>query len=264
VDTFPGDGDALDENTHTSLGAAIMEGNALTGSHTINFSSTVFESGLHQISLLGSKLLLTANFTINGPTGATVTLVPVYGVGQEYRILEVDTNSTSTIKRLNLADAILPNGHGGGILNKGVLALEYVTITDCLANAGGGIANLGELWLMNSILANNRATSEGGAISTAPTNASKTHMEFSTLDGNRAGGGIVAGKGGAISVLLGAILTVNGGAIVGNESTGIGGGIYSSGGVLDLRDCALSQNSAEYGGGLYTAGGTADLILQRS
>jgi hypothetical protein len=173
----------------------------------------------------------------------------------------VDNASTSTIKNLTFSGGYLPEGSGGGILNNGELTLDACTISFCQADFGGGIANHGVLWLLNSSIYENYANSGGGGISTAANQACHTYLEYSTVTGN-SNGGAVMGKGGGISLLANALLSITGGGLSGNESLngGIGGAIYSSGGILTINGCTLSGNLADAnGGGIYFAGGTAVL-----
>lgn len=70
----------------TTLRAAIEEGNALGGTHTINFSGTIFASGSYTISVLDQQLELDANFTINGPTSASVSLERPFLESNNFRV----------------------------------------------------------------------------------------------------------------------------------------------------------------------------------
>ncbi len=256
------DGVAKDANNQTTLRAAIEQGNDLGGTHTINFSATVFSAGTVpiQIPVLNSKLELTASFTINGPTNVPVELRPIYmGIPgqapQTFPIMEIGNQSASTIKYLTLTGARWANGAGGGILNTNVLTLENCQITDCQALGGGGIMTQKTLTLTNCTLSGNKATNgtDGGAILTAVNIACVTTIEGTTITNNE------ASKGGGIAVLAGAQVIINGGQLTYNLGTGQGGGIYSSGGTLRMTGTNLEANTAGDGGGLYNSGGTSTL-----
>jgi hypothetical protein len=257
-DAIPGDGVADTGQARmrtTTLRAAIEEGNALGGSHTITFAVT------GDIRIVNDQLELRANFTIDGPTAASVVLWPLYSLESEYRIMEVKNSSTSTIADLVFNGGYDPANDGGGILNNGVLELNHCTVQYCQANHGGGIANLKQLWLNNTTIGSNWALNEGGGISTAANANSQTHvLSGSTITGNSAGNQNVGGKGGGLSIETNAQVEIDDSAIAGNSSTDIGGGIYSSGGILTMQNGAtLSGNSAVNGGGVYVATGTANL-----
>ena len=75
-------------------------------------------------------------------------------------------------------------------------------------------------------------------------------------------GNKAAGYGGGIYNASGAVLTMTGGSVNGNETTtrsgqSHGGGIYAAGGTVSLSDCAVTNNHAQNaGGGIYVMDGT--------
>lgn len=246
--------------------AAIEQGNKDEGDFIIHFSSGVFGTGLTEIPILHASLPpLVANFTITGPTGATVSLVPIYSMGgpplfamEEYRIMEIDAASTTTIENLTFADARLVTGAGGAILNKGTLTIDNCTFDNNYAQGGGGaIANDLVLTITNSWLTNNKATigSDGGAIRCGANGNCVTTVEGTVIQDN------LANKGGGIAVLAAAQLYVTGSQISYNSATGgEGGGLYSSGATVEITgDTTFEGNSADYGGGVYNSGGTTTL-----
>jgi hypothetical protein len=150
----------------------------------------VFASGLQTISLGGSELEINKNLTIQGP-GAS--LLAVSG-DLESRVFRVDAGVSVTIKGLTIeggggasADTItlwtggnFPDyydGHGGGILNLGTLALGGCTVTGNMTRLslggassrfeGGGIFNGGALTLSGCTVTGNTApdyTSSGTVV----------------------------------------------------------------------------------------------------
>jgi hypothetical protein len=258
---------ALDASGNTTLRAALEQGNNDGGDYIINFSSTVFPAGTVPIIIVvgGGKLVATANFTINGPTNVPVELSPVYlnilGQGlQRFKLMQVFDSSTSTINNISFVGGLDPADSGGGIKNEGILTLNGCTVKSCQAGIGGGIFNNKELWLNNCSVTQNEALSDGGGIATAALSTCSTHLYITTVTSNTAGG-TAQGKGGGIELLANAVLTVEDGSVSDNTAynTGIGGGIYSSGGTVTLTNCPLSGNTAGNGGGLYCATGTATL-----
>ena len=99
---------------------------------------------------------------------------------------------------------------GGGIHNRGTLALTGGTISGNTAQCGGGIVN------SNSGI----FTMSGGTIS------------GNTADGSYGGGGVFNCN----------IFTMSGGTISGNTTTSSGGGIYNRGGELTLTGGTVSGN----------------------
>jgi predicted outer membrane repeat protein len=256
-DADPDDNAALDVNGKTTLRAAIEEGNRRTGDHTINFSGTVFSApNTYQILILATQLPeLTANFAITGPTGATISIEPLYqavdGVAEDYRIMSVDTSSTSTIKNLKFADALTKIQSGGAIYNKGDLTVENCSFIHCQAVSGGGIANTKILTLKTSTFDGNKAPmSDGGAMHCAANPNCVTTVTSTVLSNNQ------ASKGGAIAALGGARLSVTASQMYTNNGIE-GGAIYTSGATVTmsstvLRDCPISpritQNPAGFRG----------------
>jgi hypothetical protein len=199
---------------------------------------------------------LEANFTITGPTDATITLQPVYTAmfplqPVKFRIMEVDPASTSTIKNLRFSGADFPAGMGGAIYNAGNLTLEDCSVLGCKAASGGGIANFKTLAVKTSLIDGNQApTGDGGGIYCAPVAGCVTTVTSSQVSNNQ------ASKGGGLAVMTLAELIFNGGEVYHNNGLQ-GGGIYSSGGVARMTGGFLHSNSADDGGGLYNSGGTS-------
>lgn len=112
------------------------------------------------------------------------------------RIFEVAESGS-----LRLAGITLADGHareGGGILNRGRLVLEGVTLLGHRAERdGGALANRGgEVWLINSTAADNRAR-RGGAVA----NLSGTlHIVHATLYRNQARKGAAVFSRGPLSL----------------------------------------------------------------
>jgi len=103
-----------------------------------------------------------SNMTING-NGATIRRAEN---ADHFRILQVGTKSTVTINDLTIenghADGAGPTNYedkGGGILNRGILSINSVLITNNYAGYVGGIYNTGNITIKNSTISHNNADS---------------------------------------------------------------------------------------------------------
>ncbi|WP_148596097.1 hypothetical protein [Aquisphaera giovannonii] len=171
--------------------------------------------------------------------GATVNLIG----GVTDRVLTIDGGDV-TLKGLNISN-------GGGALGAGIgarnanLTLDNVRVFDNVATsaAGGVYVQGGSLNLRNSSILNNRVG----------------HATGST------GGGLVAVD--AATQISSSVINQNSVFAVdltsGKATTGVGAGIYTSGGTLNVAKSTISQNvissssigptTTALGGGVYTA-----------
>ena len=144
------------------------------------------------------------------------------------RVFYVCNDST-----VNLSNLVVTRGFsesvGGGINNLGTLLVSACTISDSSAVSGGGIRNAKTLAVINSIVARNSTDGYGGGID--------NHGEFSASG----------------STFL-------------SNSAGNGGAIANYGGLLQIKDSVISDNSANGEGGWGCGGGiwnNADATLDR-
>lgn len=194
----------------------------ISKSVTLDLGSAVIDAGGKGRALeVGSGITVTIKGgTLKGGVGAPIT---VQRLGQQEL-------STAT--------------YGGVILNTGSLILDGTTVSGGKAGLGGGIANLKAAILTlkgNSKINSNVASSSN------------------TTDGNGGGGGIY-NEG---------TFNLQGGSIMTNSATYAGGGVYTnelgtmtiSGGSIDNNECTSSLaatpsgNIGGLGGGIYTEGG---------
>ena len=162
--------------------------------------------------------------------------IPVIDAGGSNRCFNLGYSS-SVLENLviqNGAASILgySNNEGGGIYcQNGAPRITYSTITGCTAYYGGGVY---KGTLENCTLADNTATSQGGA-------AYQSTLTDSTLSGNSApyGGGLSGGS-------------MNGCILSNNTATTQGGAAYNSTVIYST----ITSNAAPSGGGL--ANCTAD------
>ena len=178
---------------------------------------------------------------------------------------------------------------GGGIYNHGALTVSNSTITSNSAGrSGGGIITTGSLAIDNSIISDNWGVNGfGRGIDDEYEASVVATVNNSTISGNSAndGGGGIQNNGGGNNNLTvtnstisgnscdgvgqagggiwnGATATVINSTISGNSaiSTG-GGGMVITGGMLTVKDCTFSGNSAPNGGAIYSwTGGTTQIL----
>jgi predicted outer membrane repeat protein len=189
------------------------------------------------INLTGALPDLTHSISIEGPEAdmLTVRRGDAFGV---YRILTVGASATVRLAGLTVADG-LGDVVGGGILNRGVLAIDSSTIrgNDVLADVGSGcgIANFGMLSVTHSTIRDNVGVCIGGGIA----NDGTLTVADSTFSGNRGSdGGGIANDG---------TLTITNSTLSGNTAFVEGGGIYSQGEALHTRNTILAGNTAPVG-----------------
>ena len=146
--------------------------------------------------------------------------------GQEYSVLTIARNGRVALSGLTISDGLANNG--GGIYSAGIL-----TIRDCRIDRnrairrGGGIFNLGTLAIESCSISANFAKEGGGGLCNA--DSAEANINSSLLANNS-----TSFKGGG-----------NGGAILCDVS-----------GTLTLRSTTLSGSSAYNGGGIYCSGAT--------
>lgn len=159
---------------------------------------------------------------------------------------------------LTIRDSSITDNIGGGIDNLGTLFVAGTSISGNVSTfGGGGIYNLGDLVLSRSIISANEGSRGGGVF-----NSGSLSMFWTTLDGNVAeeGGGVYvhdASRFGGDLVLYSLGLIDVAHSTISNNTAQRGAGIYS----LSLRMTAwnntLSGNAAsEEGGALYVGGTT--------
>jgi hypothetical protein len=150
---------------------------------------------------------------------------------------------------------------GGGIANKGVLALHDTIVSgNSSGYIGGGIANAGALTAVNTTISNNQITYGGpfGIYDSAGAglyNSGIAELVNTTISGNTGAYG-----GGGIYNSAGLQLT---NVTIANNSAYNGGGLYNAPcgcGNATIYDSTFTGNNAnQFGGGIYNANGTVTL-----
>jgi len=227
--------------------------------------------------------------TING-NGATIRRSPTLftdpqdpcsGAGLEFRIFELNTGAELILNDLTLRNGCAPDGgaifsfandsvitvvkgvitnnsavEGGGIITLGDLNLTQTQVThnSALTASAGGIGIIGNVCTLNLIdsnISNNEAGSAGGILVQGAT-ANITGTTISSNNTTSAGGAGIANVMGDV--------TVTGSTISNNISThpdGVGGGIFNTGGPLNVDHSVISENEANGGGaGIANVGST--------
>ncbi|MCI0743108.1 MAG: Ig-like domain-containing protein [Gemmataceae bacterium] len=275
IDINPGDGLAIDSAGNTSLRAAIMEANALTGADTIQlpvgtFALTLVGSG-EALAATGD-LDITDDLTIRGAvTGASI-ISAGSSTGLNDRVFDlprgvaVDNRRVVNFENLQITGGIAQGTGSTSTLEDrgGAIRIDFfntVNITNVLFSnntaprtgtnlvfgLGGAIDNNGFLTIDNSRFENNFASNGGGALYAGGSPAQVT-IRNSTFTDNRARGG-------------GAIenhepMTIDNSTFARNEgrvgtSSGQGGAIDNNGGGnLTLTNCTFSDNISVFGGAI--------------
>ena len=247
-----------------SLREAIFYADRVTPRSAVTFHPAL-DGGV--IVLDGTAVSLNQAVTIDASALNSLT---VNANGQS-RVFDVTGSGNAQLIGLTITGGVA--NAGGGIRNLGVLTIDSSTISNNTAlgtwrEGGGGIYNLGELTIVDSLIAENSAPNvgHGGGIY----NAATTTITNSTLSGNWALGktsGDEGGSGGAIYNDEDCVLTVTNSSLVGNWTSGMfanGAGIRNYFGTVTVVDSILAGNAASgersRGAALYTQQGDATLI----
>jgi hypothetical protein len=104
--------------------------------------------------------LVTSIITING-NGSTIRRDPA---APQFRILNVDTTGSLTLREATVSGGLVSVPSGGGIRNDGTLVIVNSTVSGNSApnTSGGGVANSGTMTLTNSTVSGNSAKFGGG------------------------------------------------------------------------------------------------------
>jgi hypothetical protein len=190
-----------------------------------------------------------------GLEGATISLTST-----------LDINKGLTIDATGTPNIVVS---GGGLVQVfriepgGAVDIIGLTIARGVANAGnggfgGGIDNLGSLFLGNSTVTGNSASISGGGLF----NSGLLTLFNDTFNNN--GSGSAAG---GIDNTNGATMGITNCTIASNQASFDGGGIFN-GGVATIANCTVANNAVPgnggipgQGGGIFTLGAGNQLIL---
>ena len=183
-------------------------------------------------------------------TGAGVRKTTVNGLGKT-QVLQVTGSKRTIVSNLEITRAMGGDGTDGGavLLNEAKATLRDIAITKSKTPfRGGAISSLSSnLTLSRATLSGNRAgTYGGGLLVTAGAQPSKTLIEQSTLDHNKAvlGGGIFIYGTGSSSASVD--VRASNSTIAANAATQSGGGIYAFAGFTAvMRHVSVGFNRAD-------------------
>jgi hypothetical protein len=207
--------------------AAITEANTNGEKNTIRLAAgtytlTAVDNGIFVLPNGGIHVdpnglpVITSLLTITGQ-GAETTIIERDLSAPEFRILEIATAGSLTLKGLTLRHGVNGSGGlhagGGGINNHGTLHISHCTIANNRGVRGAGIHTEGTLRISHCTIADNHGDLGGGI-----TNQGSVHLTRSTLANNSAGHG--------------------------------GGGLLNAGGTVIIARTTFTGNSADGGGGL--------------
>ena len=204
--------------------------------------------------------VITSPLTLTG-RGADNTSIERDASAPRFRILQVATTGTLTLKRLTLRGGrTLPNG--GGIFNRGTLTLIASRVTENNADSDGGGIWTGldgsRLTLINSTVSGNNAGFGGGGIMVAGGTAT---LIDSTLSQNRADSGAGLRNGGTSGAGFGESGTVwiQTSTVSHNVGSTVAGGITNHGTLFLVNSTVDGNEGRALTGGMLN-GGTATVI----
>jgi hypothetical protein len=266
---------------HTAAGtctlrAAVMQANRTSGAG----ATIIIPSGIYTLTIPAAgtdgeengDLDLTApisgNPVINiAGAGANTTVIDA---SQLDRVLMINPGCTVNISGVTIRNGFKPAAGGGGITNMGTLWITSSTISGNQALTGGGIENDFSLMLSNSTVSGNHAVSGAGIDNEHPLTV--TNSTISRNSASSYGGGIENNSTLIInnSTISLNTATISGGGIWNSASVAMSGstaygnsandgGAIINGNSLTVWNSTLTQNSAVHsGGGVYNQHGTAN------
>ena len=245
VDQNPGDGSCATAAAQCTLRAAVQEANAWAGADSITLPP-----GTYVLDLTGADedAAATGDLDIVGESDTdTDPDLIITGAGAGSTIIDAAGLSDRAFHILSTAD----------------VEISGVTIQNAASTeAGGAIANYGNLTLRDSTLSGNSVNlSTGGAGAFGGGgiyhDANRLELTDVVIDGNSATGSSSA-SGGGLASRLGTIILTR--VTISNNtvppgSNGNGGGLYNNTAALTITDSTISANTADQaGGGIWNFG----------
>ncbi len=247
IDNNPGDGvcEIPFGMKFCSLRAAIMEANALGGSHTIMLSGS---GAVYELTILGEE-----TGGVAGDLNVIAADITIIGAGPGETIINGNNNNrifhVSNDAQLNLLDLTLTGGRAatasnfsGGAISvdtaEAEVYIENVVFENNSANAGGAVhATFGTVHIANSLLVDNFTENLGFTNLNGPAifcNNCEMFIDGSTFMRNDMGGK-------AIEIHSGALLMMTNSTMTDNE----GGGVRSQNGNAIIRFSTFVSDSAQ-------------------
>ncbi len=242
-----------------------------TGSNVTVNNSTIRNNVGHYNG--GGAVNLSGTLTLNDSTVTGNRLNPDAGayiyLGAGVSCIGGTTNLNDSTIRANTAQQYMSDGGwGGGIsaLGGAVVNVQNSTISDNVADRGGGIASrYTDITIYGSSITGNVSTATGGGIRAfkyvggmGELFETNITIEESTISGNTGnGGGGVASYPYADSAPTANTLTIRNSTLSGNSSAYDGGGVGSNGAVVSIENSTIYGNSSyNNGAGVWGASDT--------
>ncbi len=272
-DASPGDGQCLTSVGSCSLRAAVMEANAWGADpvDTITLPAGNYRLtrvGVEEEALFGD-LDITAAVVITGAGAASTTI----DGNDSDRIFDIYSAGNLTLDAVTLRRGALfdttwdGNGnisgptsvqdsiHGGAIRVQGRLLVRNSVLTDNGAQGDGGAihAMFGNVTIENSTIDANRGRGFGSGIFIQD---GELRIVDSVISNNTAPGFPATIVGGGLAI-FGAKVQIEGTTFSGNEAFRDGGAIYYALGDVNIVNSTFSNNYAKrFGGAIYVSGGS--------
>lgn len=200
-----------------------------------------------------SIIFVSSSYTV-AATISNVTLQGSAGLNNDPILYMASVSSTVAISNVTLRDGGRSSTVGGGIFNLGEMSLYNTIVFSNTGNLGGGIYNLGVLTATDSTIISNTAQgspSRGGGIFNLGTLILRNSDVISNVASNQ-GGGIFNDYSGAGS---GSIVTLRNVTLTGNVAAIDGGAVYNNQ-RMDFNNATIAGNTAPNGGGVFNSPGS--------
>lgn len=272
--TIIGDNLTIQYNNATEGGGiyATNQSNIVLDSSTIYYNFADIYSGLgggvyierSTVTMSNSSITMNMAFEGGGIYIWGIEYEPSYFTGSNLNISNNTTNSSgagiyclnnshidldSTTIYSNHADLV--SGNGGGLYMKaGHLTLSNSSVTSGRANNGAGIyVDSVDYHITGGIFSGNMADNYGGGIYQRKGIAAISDVQFNSNSGND----LYSGSTGGAMYCVEADLTLSNSGFTSNHASGMAGGIFSSGSILDIDSvdfsgCYVSNQGS--GGGI--------------
>ena len=256
---------------NTSLNAQTTRSAATYAEFTSAYTNSVDNDIINITNniVVAAQVTISKSLTING-NGYTIS-VPRPGLDDmgrynstpsAFRVFEFNTaGKSSIINNLIIKGGFVSGDFGGSIYissTSAKLTLNNCIITSSRALGGGGIGNLGVLFLNNSFIRRNGADYGGGVLN----NAGKIYLESCTMVENRVTSNY--GGGGAVENKMAGYMYFNNSTLSNNQAELVGGAINNYSSTLYFVNSSVTGNvvygfnhaSLCVGGSISNNGGT--------